>query len=179
TSGSTGQPKGVMVRHRALTNFVCSIARQPGMLARDRLLSVTTFSFDIFGLELHVPLARGASVLLASREQAQDPEALLDLVERQGVTVLQATPATWRMLCDSERVDLLRGCTLLCGGEALAEDLAARMRGLSASTWNLYGPTETTIWSARFRLGEEARPFLGGPLENTALYILDSEMNPC
>ncbi|WP_146056694.1 AMP-binding protein, partial [Pseudomonas aeruginosa] len=75
-------------------------------------------------------------------------------------------------LCDSERVDLLRGCTLLCGGEALAEDLAARMRGLSASTWNLYGPTETTIWSARFRLGEEARPFLGGPLENTALYIL-------
>ncbi|MBG4595132.1 amino acid adenylation domain-containing protein [Pseudomonas aeruginosa] len=179
TSGSTGQPKGVMVRHRALTNFVCSIARQPGMLARDRLLSVTTFSFDIFGLELHVPLARGASVLLASREQAQDPEALLDLVERQGVTVLQATPATWRMLCDSERVDLLRGCTLLCGGEALAEDLAARMRGLSASTWNLSGPTETTIWSARFRLGEEARPFLGGPLENTALYILDSEMNPC
>ncbi|HBP4849635.1 TPA: AMP-binding protein, partial [Pseudomonas aeruginosa] len=164
TSGSTGQPKGVMVRHRALTNFVCSIARQPGMLARDRLLSVTTFSFDIFGLELYVPLARGASVLLASREQAQDPEALLDLVERQGVTVLQATPATWRMLCDSERVDLLRGCTLLCGGEALAEDLAARMRGLSASTWNLYGPTETTIWSARFRLGEEARPFLGGPL---------------
>ncbi|VFT21756.1 peptide synthase [Pseudomonas aeruginosa] len=179
TSGSTGQPKGVMVRHRALTNFVCSIARQPGMLARDRLLSVTTFSFDIFGLELYVPLARGASVLLASREQAQDPEALLDLVERQGVTVLQATPATWRMLCDSERVDLLRGYTLLCGGEALAEDLAARMRGLSASTWNLYGPTETTIWSARFRLGEEARPFLGGPLENTALYILDSEMNPC
>ncbi|HCJ7672678.1 TPA: non-ribosomal peptide synthase/polyketide synthase [Pseudomonas aeruginosa] len=179
TSGSTGQPKGVMVRHRALTNFVCSIARQPGMLARDRLLSVTTFSFDIFGLELYVPLARGASMLLASREQAQDPEALLDLVERQGVTVLQATPATWRMLCGSERVDLLRGCTLLCGGEALAEDLAARMRGLSASTWNLYGPTETTIWSARFRLGEEARPFLGGPLENTALYILDSEMNPC
>ncbi|MEM7920139.1 AMP-binding protein, partial [Morganella morganii] len=143
---------GVMVRHRALTNFVCSIARQPGMLARDRLLSVTTFSFDIFGLELYVPLARGASMLLASREQAQDPEALLDLVERQGVTVLQATPATWRMLCDSERVDLLRGCTLLCGGEALAEDLAARMRGLSASTWNLYGPTETTIWSARFCL---------------------------
>lgn len=140
---------------------------------------MTTFSFDIFGLELYVPLARGASMLLASREQAQDPEALLDLVERQGVTVLQATPATWRMLCDSERVDLLRGCTLLCGGEALAEDLAARMRGLSASTWNLYGPTETTIWSARFRLGEEARPFLGGPLENTALYILDSEMNPC
>ncbi|PTC36731.1 Pyoverdine sidechain non-ribosomal peptide synthetase [Pseudomonas paraeruginosa] len=179
TSGSTGQPKGVMVRHRALTNFVCSIARQPGMLARDRLLSVTTFSFDIFGLELYVPLARGASVLLASREQAQDPEALLDLVERQGVTVLQATPATWRMLCDSERVDLLRGCTLLCGGEALAEDLAARMRELSASTWNLYGPTETTIWSAQFRLGEEARPFLGGPLANTALYILDSEMNPC
>ncbi|WP_413051935.1 non-ribosomal peptide synthase/polyketide synthase [Pseudomonas aeruginosa] len=179
TSGSTGQPKGVMVRHRALTNFVCSIARQPGMLARDRLLSVTTFSFDIFGLELYVPLARGASMLLASREQAQDPEALLDLVERQGVTVLQATPATWRMLCDSERVDLLRGCTLLCGGEALAEDLAARMRGLSASTWNLYGPTETTIWSARFCLGEEARPFLGGPLENTGLYILDSEMNPC
>ncbi|EAZ52846.1 non-ribosomal peptide synthase/polyketide synthase [Pseudomonas aeruginosa] len=179
TSGSTGQPKGVMVRHRALTNFVCSIARQPGMLARDRLLSVTTFSFDIFGLELYVPLARGASMLLASREQAQDPEALLDLVERQGVTVLQATPATWRMLCGSERVDLLRGCTLLCGGEALAEDLAARMRGLSASTWNLYGPTETTIWSARFCLGEEARPFLGGPLENTALYILDSEMNPC
>ena len=177
TSGSTGQPKGVMVRHRALTNFVCSIARQPGMLARDRLLSVTTFSFDIFGLELRTAGAWRQRSPAASRPRI--PRPLLDLVERQSVTVLQATPATWRMLCDSERVDLLRGCTLLCGGEALAEDLAARMRGLSASTWNLYGPTETTIWSARFRLGEEARPFLGGPLENTALYILDSEMNPC
>jgi amino acid adenylation domain-containing protein/non-ribosomal peptide synthase protein (TIGR01720 family) len=179
TSGSTGKPKGVMVRHRALTNFVCGMARQPGMAAQDRLLSVTTFSFDIFGLELYVPLVRGASVLLASREQAQDPDALLDLVERHGITVLQATPATWRMLFESERVDLLRGCTLLCGGETLAEDLAARMRELSASTWNLYGPTETTIWSARFHLRADARAFLGGPIENTALYILDSEMNPC
>jgi len=179
TSGSTGKPKGVMVRHRALTNFVCGMVRQPGMAAQDRLLSVTTFSFDIFGLELYVPLACGASVLLASREQAQDPDALLDLVEHHSITVLQATPATWRMLFESERVDLLRGCTLLCGGEALAEDLAARMRELSAATWNLYGPTETTIWSARFRLRADARAFLGGPVENTALYILDSEMNPC
>ena len=107
TSVSTGQPKGVMVRHRALTNFVCSIARQPGMLART-LLSVTTFS-DIFGLELYVPLARGASMLLpaASRPGSRGP-----LVWSSGRgSVLQATPATWRMLCDSERVDLLRGCT--------------------------------------------------------------------
>ncbi len=181
TSGSTGKPKGVMVRHGALCNFVVSMLDQPGLTATDRLLSLTTFSFDIFGLEIYGPLLAGASVVLTGKDLHQDPQALLALVERWSVTVLQATPSTWRMLLDHEQAHVLSGCTLLCGGEALAQELAQRMLALSPRVWNLYGPTETTIWSALHRLSVEAsQPFLGTPLDNTALYILgsDLELNP-
>ncbi|UUC47540.1 non-ribosomal peptide synthase/polyketide synthase [Pseudomonas citronellolis] len=179
TSGSTGKPKGVMVRHAALANFVASMARQPGVAAGDRLLSLTTFSFDIFGLELYVPLARGACVVLAASDAAQDPEALLDLVQRHAVNVMQATPATWRMLLDSERAPLLHGCRLLCGGEALPEELAQRLLQQAPELWNLYGPTETTIWSAQYRVPAQGRPYLGAPIDNTGLYILDEFLEPC
>ncbi|MHC8319523.1 non-ribosomal peptide synthase/polyketide synthase [Pseudomonas sp. GB2N2] len=179
TSGSTGKPKGVMVRHRSLVNFVTSMVSEPGLAARDRMLSLTTFSFDIFGLEIYGPLLCGARVVLVDKQTAQDPQALLEMIRQQQVTVVQATPSTWRMLLDHEQAPILRGCKLLCGGEALADDLAQRMLGLAGQVWNLYGPTETTIWSATWQLTpSQHQPYLGKPIANTTLYILGDELAP-
>ena len=179
TSGSTGKPKGVMVSHGALRNFTSSMAVAPGITADDRLLSLTTFCFDIFGLELYVPLSVGARVVLAGNDVNLDPQALLDIVQRQGISVLQATPSTWRMLLDHPRRGALQGCKLLCGGEALSDELAARMLAVSDQLWNLYGPTETTIWSASHRLDRShTKPWLGRPIDNTTLYILDADLQP-
>ncbi|WDU65426.1 non-ribosomal peptide synthase/polyketide synthase [Pseudomonas poae] len=178
TSGSTGKPKGVMVRHQALCSFTCGMADTLAIGADARVLSLTTFSFDIFALELYVPLTVGATVLLSGQALALDPEAILDLAHRQCANVLQATPSTWRMLLESPRVQLLRGIKALCGGEALPADLAQRMLDLQGPLWNLYGPTETTIWSAAHRL-LEAQPFVGRPIANTSLFILNAGLTPC
>jgi amino acid adenylation domain-containing protein/non-ribosomal peptide synthase protein (TIGR01720 family) len=175
TSGSTGKPKGVMVPHGALSNFLASMGKQPGLSAADRILSLTTFSFDIFGLEVFLPLTVGARAVLVDKDTTLDPDGILDIVRDNRVTALQATPSTWRMLLDSPKIDALRGCKLLCGGEALADELASRMAGVG-EVWNLYGPTETTIWSAQHRLDrEDARPWLGTPIDNTALYIIGTD----
>ncbi|UII73718.1 non-ribosomal peptide synthase/polyketide synthase [Pseudomonas sp. HN11] len=177
TSGSTGRPKGVMVRHQALNSFTCGMAATLDIGADARMLSLTTFSFDIFALELYVPLTVGATVLLSGQALALDPEAIIDLVHSQCATVLQATPSTWRMLLESPRARLLHGIKSLCGGEALPVDLAQRMLDLQGPLWNLYGPTETTIWSTAHRL-YEAQPFVGRPVANTALFILNAGLAP-
>ncbi|MCE1119031.1 non-ribosomal peptide synthetase, partial [Pseudomonas sp. NMI795_08] len=179
TSGSTGRPKGVMVAHRGLGNFLDSMGSAPGLLAEDRVLSLTTFSFDIFGLEIFLPLVRGARVVLVDRQAARDPAQLLQTIGEQGINVVQATPSTWRMLLDSPQAEALRGCRMLCGGEALAEDLSLRMLALGAEVWNLYGPTETTIWSARQRLDvARPKPWLGAAIGNTTLYVLGHDLQP-
>ncbi|WP_241526813.1 non-ribosomal peptide synthetase, partial [Pseudomonas sp. BIOMIG1BDMA] len=178
TSGSTGKPKGVMVRHQALSSFTSGMAATLEIGADARVLSLTTFSFDIFALELYVPLTMGATVILGDKELALDPEAILDLLQARSASVLQATPSTWRMLLDSPRASaMLRGIKCLCGGEALPADLAKRMLELQGPVWNLYGPTETTIWSAAHRV--EAQPFVGRPIANTSLFILDGGLTPC
>ncbi|SEF09447.1 non-ribosomal peptide synthase/polyketide synthase [Pseudomonas palleroniana] len=178
TSGSTGKPKGVMVRHQALCSFTSGMADTLHIDAQARVLSLTTFSFDIFALELYVPLTVGATLLLSDQAMALDPEAILDLAHQQSASVLQATPSTWRMLLDSPRAELLRGIQCLCGGEALPTDLAQRLLDLQGPVWNLYGPTETTIWSAAHRLSQ-AQPFVGRPIANTSLFILNAGMTPC
>ncbi|KRP71474.1 peptide synthase [Pseudomonas paralactis] len=178
TSGSTGKPKGVMVLHGALSSFTQGMASTLGIAAQARLLSLTTFSFDIFALELYVPLSVGATVVVADKSVSQDPEAILSLLHDQAINVVQATPSTWRMLLDSERRALLHGVQCLCGGEALPADLAQRMLAQQGTVWNLYGPTETTIWSAAHSLVEPL-PFVGRPIANTSLFILNAELTPC
>ncbi|HEK1769412.1 TPA: amino acid adenylation domain-containing protein [Pseudomonas putida] len=179
TSGSTGRPKGVMVPHRGLGNFLDSMAAAPGVQAQDRVLSLTTFSFDIFGLEIFLPLVRGARVVLVDRQAARDPEQLLEVVREQAVNVVQATPSTWRMLLDNPQAELLRGCRMLCGGEALAPELSLRMLALGGEVWNLYGPTETTIWSARRRLdAAQPAPLLGEAIGNTTLFVVGPDLQP-
>jgi amino acid adenylation domain-containing protein/thioester reductase-like protein len=184
TSGSTGRPKGVMIPHRALVNFLVSMRNQPGLNTNDTLLAVTTLSFDIAGLELYLPLITGAKVIIADRETASDPNLLIKEMERCGATVMQATPATWRMLIDAGwqgKKDL----KILCGGEALPTDLADQLLERGSELWNLYGPTETTIWSTIYHVEKVRRDVstggtvpIGRPIANTQIYILDSNLQP-
>ncbi|UCG72523.1 MAG: amino acid adenylation domain-containing protein, partial [Chromatiales bacterium] len=178
TSGSTGQPKGVKVPHRAVVNFLHSMARVPGLGSRDRLLAVTTLSFDISVLELLLPLTVGAEVVVAPAATTADGPALARLLEDSGATVMQATPATWRMLIESGWSGDSR-LRILCGGEALDPGLARSLLGAGAEVWNLYGPTETTIWSTCARVGEADGPIsVGRPIANTRAWIVDEALRP-
>jgi amino acid adenylation domain-containing protein len=178
TSGSTGKPKGVQITHLALANFQYSMAREPGIKAEDVLLAVTTISFDIAGLELYLPLMIGASLVLTPKEATLDARVLSGLIERYSVTVMQATPATWQMLLDSGW-EGNRNMRALCGGEALSRDLANGLLRRVGELWNMYGPTETTIWSLVRRIAPADRTILiGRPIANTTVYILDENQNP-
>jgi amino acid adenylation domain-containing protein len=173
TSGSTGRPKGVEVSHGGLSNFLRSMSDRPGLTARDRLLSVTTVAFDISGLELFLPLINGASVYVASSDAAADGARLRELVETSSVTIMQATPATWKLLIEAGFTGKA-GFKILCGGEALPRDLASQLLQRADSVWNMYGPTETTIWSTvqQVQPGEEPIP-IGSPILHTPIYVLD------
>jgi amino acid adenylation domain-containing protein len=178
TSGSTGQPKGVEIEHRSLLNFLLAMAETPGMSSEDVLVAVTTLSFDIAGLELYLPLVTGAQVVIARREVAMEGRRLAALIDEVGATVLQATPATWRLLVEAD-FRPRSGFKALCGGEALPRELAQAILGRVASLWNLYGPTEATVWStvARIESATEAIP-IGRPIANTPVYVLDAHGEP-
>ncbi|MCU1242055.1 MAG: amino acid adenylation protein [Candidatus Acidoferrum typicum] len=177
TSGSTGKPKGVEVTHRNVANLLWSMRETPGLHDRDRLVAVTTLSFDIAALELFLPLISGAHLILASRETAQDPRLLIELLDESKATAMQATPATWRLLLEVGWTGL-PGLKMLCGGEALPRQLANELlqRG---ELWNMYGPTETTIWSATSRVEAGEGPVtIGPPIHNTNFYVLDTKLQP-
>ncbi|MEA2828664.1 MAG: hypothetical protein QOG43_3103 [Actinomycetota bacterium] len=175
TSGSTGLPKGVQIPHRALVNFLTTMGRRPGLEPDDVLVAVTTLSFDIAGLELWLPLITGARLVVASRQVAADARQLAALVEASGASTMQATPTTWQLLVN----DGWRGRAgfrALCGGEPLPVALAEALLARGVELWNLYGPTETTIWSTvdQVRAGEAVT--IGRPIGNTTLYVLDPEL---
>jgi len=182
TSGSTGSPKGVCVPHRAVVNFLDTMAREPGLGADDRLLAVTTTSFDIAVLELFLPLTVGAEVVIASREEALDGVALARLIDSRGITALQATPSTWRLLIEAGWSGAPR-LKALCGGEPLPQDLATALLSRCATLWNMYGPTETTVWSTCARIENSAvgAPdiHIGTPIANTTVWVVDARGQPC
>ena len=171
TSGSTGRPKGVVVRHAAFSNFLQSMAAQPGLQAQDVVLATTSVSFDIAGLEIFLPLAVGAQLVVAGREQVRDAAALAALLERSRASVMQATPSGWRLLL-AGGWKAARPLKALCGGEALAPDLIALLRAAGVDLWNLYGPTETTIWSSLQQVQGDAAT-LGQAIAATRLLVLD------
>lgn len=173
TSGSTGKPKGVRIKHHNLVNFLISMQEAPGMTADDRLLAVTTISFDIAGLELYLPLITGAQIILCDQQSAKDGRILLDLIEQHQVTIMQATPSTWGMMI-AAGWNKKYALKVLCGGEALPRELAANLLQRCSQLWNMYGPTETTIWSAIKHIKDTDSPItIGRPIQNTQLYIFD------
>ncbi|WXK34527.1 non-ribosomal peptide synthase/polyketide synthase (plasmid) [Mycetohabitans rhizoxinica] len=181
TSGSTGKPKGVMVEHRNVVNFLTAMSSSPGMTRDDRLLAVTSIAFDIAGLELYLPMSQGATVVMASRDEVADPVKLHDRIIEQRITVMQAVPSVWRALL--ELPEPILDLKVLCGGEALPSSLSTRLGRATEGLWNLYGPTETTIWSSALQWGgprdaDGPTVSIGRPIANTQLYVLDSYGQP-
>ncbi|MCW2283819.1 amino acid adenylation domain-containing protein [Rhodoblastus acidophilus] len=173
TSGSTGAPKGVEIGHAALTNFLRSMAATPGFAWNDRIVAMTTVSFDIAVLELLLPLCCGASTVVAGDDTLANPPELIGLIASSGATVLQATPTMWRVLLQTG-FKPTPGLKALCGGEPLPSDLADMLIASGVALWNMYGPTETTIWSACGRITDARQPIaIGAPIANTELHILD------
>jgi len=180
TSGSTGRPKGVVVSHRSVVNLLHSMAKKPGLTGTDTLLAVTTISFDIAGLEIFLPLCVGAKLVVASRLAASDGQQILNLLTRSAATVMQATPITYRLLLDQGWKGM-PSFKALCGGEALPRELADGILACQVPLWNMYGPTETTIWSATSQVTPGEGPVtIGPPIDNTQFYILDThgELEP-
>ena len=179
TSGSTGRPKGVMIEHRSVLNLLDYMCRWPGLEAGQTMVGVTTPAFDLSVPDLWMPLVVGATLVLASREEASDPGALAALLDEVDADLMQATPATWRMLCEWGWAGR-PGMRVVCGGEgygaALVSDLCARV----AEVWNFYGPTEATVWTVCTRLdaGTVDPVPMGGPMWNTSCYVLDEQLNP-
>ncbi|NQZ11935.1 MAG: amino acid adenylation domain-containing protein, partial [Algicola sp.] len=179
TSGSTGQPKGVMIEAAQLGNLLGSMSVQPGFGRDDTLLAITSMSFDIHALEIFLPLVCGGKLIVAGAADVAAPEKLIALITRHKVSVMQATPASWKMLLEFQWQPQTP-ITALCGGEALSETLKNRLLSHPAVTlWNLYGPTETCVWSAVGKMSADLPVTLGQPIDNTYFYVLDNELNPC
>lgn len=177
TSGSTGKPKGVVVPHGPVVNFLYSMQETPGFTTDDVVLAVTTLSFDIAVLELYLPVVAGGKVVIADQATATDGSRLSDALDQFSVSLLQATPATWRMLIQSGWQGNPR-LKVLCGGEPMPSDLVAPLLERCGELWNMYGPTETTVWSAAFRITDAKAPiFIGKPIGNTQIYLLDPNGN--
>ncbi|NEQ95205.1 MAG: amino acid adenylation domain-containing protein [Cyanothece sp. SIO2G6] len=177
TSGSTGRPKGVQITHNAVVDLIHSQRQDLGITSADTILSAASFSFDMSVLELWLPLVVGAQLVLVSREVAQDGLRLAAQINTRGVTLMQATPATWRMLLDAN----WSGSTqlqIICGGEALTPDLARDLRERCATLRNFYGPTEVTVWATQQEITDSTPITVGRPLTNTQVYILDELLNP-
>ncbi|MEN1836363.1 amino acid adenylation domain-containing protein [Pseudomonas lijiangensis] len=181
TSGSTGRPKGVMLEQRGVVNLLCAMRDLTRTGPEDRMLALTTISFDIAGLELYMPLICGACTVLLDRHGAQDPVLLAEAIAQSGATMMQATPATWRLLLDSGWSGAA-GLKALCGGEALPLDLAQRVAARVGTLWNVYGPTETTIWSSALEFDASDRTSasvsIGRPIANNRFYLLDEQGEP-
>jgi amino acid adenylation domain-containing protein len=178
TSGSTGKPKGVQIPHCNAVNLLHAVQQKPGLMAQDTLLSVTTLSFDIAVAEMFLPLSVGATLVLVSRDVAADGSRLLNQMLAAQATYMQATPATWRLLLTAGW-NGSPAMKIISTGEALPRDLANQLLDKGASLWNMYGPTETTIWSAGYQIQSQDEPItIGYPLSNTLIYILDSNLQP-
>jgi amino acid adenylation domain-containing protein len=176
TSGSTGTPKGVQVSHRNVVNCLAGIQERCNLQPRDVLCAITPLSFDIAGLELYLPLLVGARVLIASDRERQDPDALIALMRARGATVLQITPSWLRTLAADGRARNWPRLRILAGGEELPRSLAEEALTHCLELWNLYGPTETTIWSTACRVSHGDGPVpIGRPIANTRIYVLDAQ----
>jgi len=178
TSGSTGTPKGVKVSRKNLSNLLSSIQIEPGISKEDRWLAVTTSSFDISILELLLPIYSGAECMVASDAQVEDIYRIKECIESLSPTVLQMTPSSWQILFELG-LTIPPGLKALCGGEAMSDNLRDQFIEHNINAWNMYGPTETTIWSSCKKLNKEGLNTIGTPIANTNIYIFNEALTPC
>ncbi len=177
TSGSTGNPKGVMIEHGNMNNFIAAMKRVADFGSGRKVLALTTISFDIFALETLLPLASGMEVHIAREDQQKDPEAIVDLIRQNGINMLQLTPSRLQILLSSSGAkDALKiPDTIIIGGEALPLNLLNALRGVYAGKiFNIYGPTETTVWSTVRDVTKDSFITIGKPILNTQIYIVDA-----
>jgi len=179
TSGSTGLPKGVVITHGSFLNFLLSMRDEPGCCQKDIILSITTISFDISGLELFLPLICGASLYLTDKNAIFNPKKLVKTIADNNISLVQTTPTIWKILLDAGFTGNNK-MKILCGGEALPKRLANKLFNTGCEIWNMYGPTETTVWSSIYQIDriQDSAPPIGKPIANTGLHILDDEMKP-
>jgi non-ribosomal peptide synthetase component F len=171
----------VVVPHGALGNLLADMARRLGLGAGDRWLAVTTAAFDIAGLELWGPLVTGGQVVLAGTDVVADPARLAALAAAAGASVVQGTPSLWQAVAAAGRTSAFAGMRMLAGGEALPGPLAQALAGAADRVVNVYGPTETTIWSTAAEVAPAAgkgEPPIGRPLANTQVFVLDRRLAP-
>ena len=178
TSGSTGRPKGVEVTHGSIVNLLQAMQGQPGCYKADTLLAITTISFDMAVPELFLPLICGATCVIARKAEIHDMPTLFELLERHRITIIQGTPAIFRMMLDAGWNTQPRLRQIWCGGEALPKALASRLLKLCDNMWNLYGPTEATVYGSMWKVQEDEDVIIGSPIPNGHLYILDEHMRP-
>ena len=180
TSGSTGQPKGVLIEHQSVCNFLTSMQKSPGISSLDKCLALTSLSFDIAVLELILPLTVGASVVIASDKTSLDNKKIFDLIQSEKVTLLQATPAGLQILTNDDTFNQSGTLNkIFSGGETLSQELTESLKAITNNIWNLYGPTECTIWSTVYKVPNvKNNPSIGRPIANTCIYILDEDMRP-
>lgn len=172
TSGSTGKPKGVQVEHGGVSNVLKAMLTEPGLSAEDIVLAVTTISFDMSVIELFLPLYAGASLVLCPREISLNPHLFMEEIERRGVTLAQATPSTWQMLIEAGWKGNSR-ISLITGGEALPKELAGQLLLRCKTLWNMYGPTEASVWTTLAKITQNDRITIGKPLKNSKIFIVD------
>ncbi|KAI0506808.1 hypothetical protein F5B22DRAFT_431624 [Xylaria bambusicola] len=177
TSGSTGKPKGVEVTHGNLLNLLLAMREKPGCSKTDRLLAITTVSFDMAVPELFLPLICGGTTIVARNNEIRDPTALVELMACHKATIMQGTPAIWQMLLDSGWEGQPRLMKIFCGGEALSRTLADRLLTCGKVVWNMYGPTEATVYAATWRVREHGDISIGQPISNSFLYVLDGNLS--
>lgn len=177
TSGSTGNPKGVRIAHSSMLNFLIAMKKHLDFNEKHRLLAVTSLAFDISGLEFYLPLISGGTVVLANEMEVKSPHRLIDVIQKHNVNVMQGTPSLWQMLKEvSWTPD--NSFKIICGGEALPQKLANWFLEISTDAWNMYGPTETTIWSTFLKIENTNEIAIGRPILNTSMYILDKNLRP-
>ncbi|NSZ87922.1 AMP-binding protein, partial [Agrobacterium tumefaciens] len=177
TSGSTGQPKGVMIIHEGVVNLLVTVRTRLDFTCYDVMAALTPVTFDIAGLEFFLPLTTGAKLLVVPRSIANEGASLKFFLSRNKISTVQATPSTWTMLLSEEWLPN-RDMKILCGGEAITADLVQYFSEHVRRAWNLYGPTETTIWSLIYPVTSYGLQLIGGPLSNTQVYVLDRHMCP-
>ena len=178
TSGSTGNPKGVILTHKNLNYLVSQTITDLNYHSSDILLGVTSVSFDMATFEILLPYMFGASVFMLDKYQRKDPKLILDYIERKKVTKMFATPTHWQMMVSSGWTRPFTGLSAICAGEPLKKALVDQLAPLTREIYNMYGPTEATVFTVLSKVDpNDSRVTIGKEVPGTTIYFVDQAGN--